>query len=120
MQSCTSITTGMDRRSAADAILALIKSDCPLDTKTRVALAYALGSMGPDVAPVVLEALSDTRGIVRHCAETALRVLCKSPCEPIPALKEALGHPDENVRLGAALALLRMSRTPSACVEAST
>ena len=118
MQSSTSIATGMDRSSAATAILGLIKSDYVLDIRTRVALAYALGSMGPDVAPVVLESLSDPREIVRHCAETALRVLCQNSPTPMPALRQALNHSNENVRLGAALAMLRLPHTSSHCPEA--
>jgi len=99
-------TTIMNRESVVPTLLELVRADRFIDVKSRYALAYSMGSMGPDVAPLLLNALRDENENVRLCAGTALRVLAKQSNARLPALKEALTHADENVRMGAALAML--------------
>ena len=102
----------MNRESVVPTLLELVRNDSFIDVKSRYALAYSIGSMGPEVAPLLLNALRDENENVRLCAGTALRVLAKQNSR-LPALKEALNHADENVRLGAALAMLSSPRLMS-------
>lgn len=114
--SVTHTTVVMDRSSVVSTLFQLLRTDRFMDFKTRFALAHAIGSMGPDVAPVLLEALGDENESVQQCANSALRVLSRQCGERLPALKDALSHPKESVRLGAALVMLQ-SQSLSVTVE---
>ena len=109
----TTTTTIMNRESVVPTLLELVRNDSFIDVKSRYALAYAIGSMGSEVAPLLLNALRDECENVRLCAGTALRVIAKQSNTRLPALKEALSHDDENVRMGAALAMLSSPRLMS-------
>lgn len=103
-------TVVIDKDNVVRALLQLLRAERFMDIKTSYALAYAMGSMGPDIAPLLLDAVRDESEAVRVCAGVALRILGRNAGESVPTLKEALNHSDENVRLAAAIAMLQAPR----------
>lgn len=107
MQATAVTTHVMDQQSVMITLLQLLKSERFCDLKTRYALAWAIGCMGPEVAPYLLEALSDPSDAVRQCASTALRIISRKSPTSTGFFKKGLEHSDEKVRLATAIAMLQ-------------
>jgi HEAT repeat protein len=80
------------------------------DWKARLEALVGLAQIGPAAAPVLLEALKDSKPETREFAAQALVLFADSTAEP--ALKQALADPKPGVRLYAIQALSMLGPLP--------
>lgn len=93
---------GPDARMAAPALGKVLRGS---DHQERADASAALGRIGKDALPVLLDALEDRNADVRRAAASALAQLGPDAQGAVPALARLLLDPDRNVRDVAAYAL---------------
>jgi len=92
---------------AVDAVPALIQAirNEEEDSDLRQAASAALGAIGPEAVPALIQALADEDEHVRRAAASALRDIGPEAVDAVPALIQALQDEHEDVRQAAASAL---------------
>jgi HEAT repeat protein len=101
-------STPTPQKAARDALAGFEKGNG--DWKVRMEALVRLARIGPDAAPVLVEALADSKQAAREFAAQALVLFADSTAQP--ALERALADPTPGVRLYAILALSMLGPLP--------
>lgn len=82
--------------------------------------AWALGTIGAASVPILVDALSDSRALVRIRALSALARVGQPAASAREAIRKAMGDPDPSVRRMASVTITRIGPRPSGGAGAAT